>query len=227
MSGDAYRGLRGSYGSPGREETALVVVDMQNTFCHPHGAFARLGADVSPLTAVVPAVAALVAAARAAGVPVVFVKHVLRPDYRDGGIIFNELKRPLRGAGAIVGGTWEAELVDELSVEQVDVVVEKRRFSAFFGTDLDIVLRSRGIASLVVCGVTTNICVESTARDAAQRDYRTFVVADATAEIDPAKHDHALTTLGYAFCRIVAGADVVQAWAPAAVRRDDLVSERG
>ena len=213
MSGDAYGGLRGSYGSPGREETALVVVDMQNTFCHPDGAFARLGADVSPLTGVVPAVADLVAAARAARVPVVVVKHVLRSDYRDGGIIFNELKRPLRGAGAIVGGSWEAELVDELAVEPEDVVVEKRRFSAFFGTDLDVVLRSRGIASLVVCGVTTNICVESTARDAAQRDYRTFVVADATAEIDPAKHDHALTTLGYAFCSVVVAADVLQAWA--------------
>ena len=192
---------------------------MQNTFCHPRGAFARLGADVSPLTSVVPAVASLVEAARAAAVPVVFVKHVLRPDYGDGGIIFNEVKRPLRGAGAIVSGTWEAELVDELVVEPEDVVVEKRRFSAFFGTDLDVVLRSRGIASLVVCCVTTNICVESTARDVAQRDYRTFVVADATGEIDPAKHEHALTTLGYAFCRVVAGADVLQSWPPAR-RRD-------
>jgi ureidoacrylate peracid hydrolase len=210
---DPYRGLRGAYGKPGRDAIALLVVDMQNTFCHPAGAFARLGADVSPLAAVVPAVAALVAAARAAAVPVIFVKHVLRGDYRDGGILFTELKRPVRDAGAIVGGSWEAELVDELRPEPDDFIVEKRRFSAFYGTDLEVVLSSLRTEALVICGVTTNICVESTARDAAQRNYRTFVVADATAEVDPEKHEHALATLGYAFCRVVTSADVAAEWA--------------
>ena len=145
-------------------------------------------------------------------IPVVFVRHVLRPDCLDGGIIFNELMPPVRDVGAIMRGSWDAELVDELAPHPDDFLVEKRRFSAFYGTDIEVILSSLRITSLVICGVTTNICVESTARDAAQRNYRTCVVSDATGEIDPVKHEHALSTLGYAFCRIACVDEVLAAW---------------
>lgn len=215
---DPYRGLRGGGDSgPTAEQTALVVVDMQNCFVHPQGAFSRLGADVTCLTAAIPGCRALVEGARAAKLPVVFVRHVLRPDCLDGGIIFNELKRPVRDVGAIMRGTWDAKIVDELVPEPEDFLVEKRRFSAFYGTDLEVILSSLRITSLVICGVTTNICVESTARDAAQRDYRTYVVSDATGEIDAVKHEHALSTLAYAFCRVVSVDDVLGTWSSAGV----------
>jgi ureidoacrylate peracid hydrolase len=215
---DPYRGLRGIRDAgPATDQTALVVIDMQNCFLHPEGTFAKLGVDFAALREAIPGCAALAAGAREAGVPVVHVHTRWRPDFRDAGLIWNELKRPMREAGALVDGSFDARIVDELEPEPGDFLVVKHRYSGFYGTDLEVLLSSLFVTSVVVCGVTTNICVESTARDAAQRNYRTYVVRDAVAEVDPDKHDHALSTLEYAFCRVVGVDDVLRAWAPAAV----------
>jgi nicotinamidase-related amidase len=210
---DPYANFRGARANvPGSTGTALVVIDMQNTFLHPEGSFARLGVDTSPLREAIPGCVRLAEGARAAGVPVINVMSEFRPDYRDGGIIFNEIKRPIQDVEAMVAGSWDARIVDELAPHPDDFLVRKLRFSAFYATTLEVVLTSLEVNNLVVCGVTTNICVESTARDAAQRNYRTFVASDAAAEIDPAKHDHALTTLEYAFCRVVTVDEILAGW---------------
>lgn len=213
MQRSYFEPVRGrGYLPPTRDGTALMVIDMQNTFCHPDGAFARAGINVSPLADVVGPCVALVEAAHSGGVPVVYVKHVLRPDCLDGGLIFNQLRVSTRGVGALARGSKDAELVDGLRPLPQDFVVEKRRFSAFYGTDLEVILSSLEVRSLVICGVTTNICVESTARDAAQRNYRTYVVADAVAEVDAAQHVHALSTLAHFFCWVVRSEDVGAGW---------------
>lgn len=212
VAGRFARPRSGGYQPPTRTDTALMVIDMQNTFCHPDGAFGRAGIDVSPMTSAIAPCAALVDAAHEAGVPVIYVTHVLRPDCRDGGLIFNELRASARGVGALARGSDDARLVDELRPLAEDFVVEKRRFSAFYGTDVEVILSSIGTRSLVICGVTTNVCVESTARDAAQRNYRTYVVADAVAEVDPAKHAHALSTLAQFFCAVVRSEEVTTNW---------------
>ncbi len=215
---DPYRGLRGIRDAgPGRDQTALIIVDMQNCFLHPQGTFATLGVDIAPLQEAIPGCVVLADAARSAGVPVIHVYTTWRSDYRDAGLIWNELKRPVRDAGALVAGSFDARIVDELAPEPADFLVVKHRYSGFYGTDLEVILSSLWITSLVICGVTTNICVETTARDAAQRNYRTYVVHDATGEVDPEKHDHALSTLEYAFCRVVGVDDVVRGWSPATV----------
>lgn len=213
MQRSRYEPVRGSgYLPPARDGAALMVIDMQNTFCHPNGAFARAGIDVSPLADVVSPCAALVDAAHEGGVPVIYVKHVLRQDCLDGGLIFNQVRVSARGVGALARGSKDAELVDGLRPLPQDFVVEKRRFSAFYGTDVEVILSSLEVRSLVICGVTTNICVESTARDAAQRNYRTYVVADAVAEVDAEKHVHALSTLAQFFCWVVRSEDVGAGW---------------
>ena len=209
---DPYRGLRGVRYGLDREQTALVIVDMQNCFLHREGTFGKLGVDMSLLQEAIPGCVTLAAGARSSGIPVIHVHTTWRPDYLDAGLIWNELKRPMRDAGALVAGSWDACIVDDLAPEPDDFVVVKHRYSAFHGTDLEVLLSSLWIRSVVICGVTTNICIESTARDAAQRNYRTYVVRDATAEVDPAKHEHALSTLEYAFCRVVASDDVLSAW---------------
>jgi ureidoacrylate peracid hydrolase len=214
---DPYRGLRGIRDAgPASEQAALIVIDMQNCFLHPEGTFGKLGVDIRPLREAIRGCVALAAAARGGGVPVIHVHTTWRPDYRDAGLIWNELKRPMRDTGALVAGTWDALIVEELTPEPDDFVVIKHRYSAFYGTDLEVLLSSLRTTSVVICGVTTNICVETTARDAAQRNYRTYVVADATAEVDAEKHDHALSTLEYAFCRIVRCDEVLDAWSAVA-----------
>ena len=93
-----------------------------------------------------------------------------------------------------------------------DIVIDKARPSSFYGTRLEPVLTNLGVRSLVLCGVTTNICVEGTARDAGQRDYRVHVVSDATAEFEQARHDHALNTIGFTFGWVNTVEDVRAAW---------------
>jgi ureidoacrylate peracid hydrolase len=196
----------------GADRTALLVIDMQNGFCHPEGSFAGLGLDVSMCNAAIAPIARLVEAAHAAGVPVIYTRYVYRADYKDGGVLVQEVLPALADVKSLAAGTWDAELVDELVPTDDDFVLDKNRYSAFYGTGLEPILTSLGVRNLVMTGVTTNMCVETTARDASQRDYRVFVVSDATGELDAARHDMALATLGFGFGAVVTADDVRGAW---------------
>lgn len=195
------------------DRTALMVIDMQNGFCHPRGSFAGLGLDVSMTNGAIGGTRKLIDAARAAGVPIIYTRYVYRTDYRDGGVLVQDLLPALAETRSLAAGSWDAEIVDELTPEESDFVIDKNRYSAFYGTGLEPILTSLGINSLVMCGVTTNMCVETSARDASQRDYRVFVVSDATGELEKERHDMALATLGFGFGWVVATDDVVSAWA--------------
>lgn len=195
-----------------KDETALVVVDMQNGFCHPKGSFAQLGFDVSPLNAAIAGCRELIDAAHRADVPVIYTRYVYQPNYADAGLLPTELFPGMREHSSLAAQSWDADIVDELAPVAGDVVVDKSRYSAFYGTRLEPLLTSLRIRSLVICGVTTNMCVETTARDASQRDYRTFVVDDATGEFDADRHRHALQTIGFGFGWVVQAAEVVPAW---------------
>ncbi len=196
-----------------KDGTALIVVDMQNGFCHPEGSFAKLGLDVSLLQAAIGGCRRLLDAAHEHGVPRVFTRFVYRPDYRDGGVLIQELMPALKDVRSLEAGTWDGELVDELKPTADDFVIDKNRYSAFYGTGLEPILTSLRVDTVVLAGVTTNMCVETTARDAMQRDYRTFVVGDATGELDQQRHEFALSTLGFGFGRVVNVDDVLGAWA--------------
>lgn len=203
--------------NPGPEaaRAAVIVVDLQNGFCHPGGSFAQLGLDSAALHAAVPGSKRVVEAARAAGVPVIYTRFVYRPDYRDGGVLTSEVMPALADARSLAGGTWDAELLDELDVREDDFLIDKNRYSAFYGTRLEPILTSLRIRDLVLCGVTTNMCVESSARDASQRDYRTFVVGDACGELDAERHELALGTIDFGFGWVVSTDELTSAWAGA------------
>lgn len=194
------------------DRTALMVIDMQNGFCHPEGSFAGLGLDVSMTNEAIGGARKLVDAARAADVPIIYTRYVYRTDYRDGGVLVQDLLPALADTKSLAAGSWDADIVDELTPVEGDFVVDKNRYSAFYGTGLEPILTSLGIDSLVMCGVTTNMCVETSARDASQRDYRVFVVSDATGELEKSRHDMALATLGFGFGWVVESAEVLKAW---------------
>ena len=167
--------------------TAIVVVDMQNDFGSAGGMFDAAGVPIGGIRSIIPAIARVLEAARAAAMPVVFLKMEYRRDLSDAGApgAPNRLKHaPLRlGDGDfLVANTWSTAIVDGLTVESGDILVAKTRYSGFFQTDLDARLRERGVDTIVLVGATTSVCVESTLRDAFYRDYRCLLLSDCTAE---------------------------------------------
>lgn len=191
--------------------TAVIVVDMQNDFAAAGGMFDRAGVPLDGITAIVPVIARTLDAARDAGMLVVYLTMQFAPDMADAGGPGspNRLKHaPLRigeptrspdGAAGrfLVRDTWNTEIVDELRPQAADLVVAKHRYSGFFETELDRLLRERAIDTLIFTGATTSVCVESTLRDAFYRDYRCLLLSDCTAEpigsgTSPANHDASL-----------------------------------
>jgi ureidoacrylate peracid hydrolase len=179
----------------------LVLVDLQNDYCHPDGVFARAGFVVPDPTALVAAVNALIAAARASDAPVVWTATVWR-DRDDLGRLAE--RSPFLAEDGLRRNSWGAQLLDGLDVDrEADLVVEKRRFSAFHETALADELAARRLETLVVGGVRTDFCVESTVRDAFFRDYDVFVVEPATAGYVPALHEHSLQLMNTVFAQVV------------------------
>ncbi len=197
---------------------ALLVVDMQNDFCAPEGVFGRTGVDVSPAEETVPALRALLGVARGTGVPVIFLaSEYSTPDNRYLSPAFlAQARRRWHGRYLSIPvcqrGTWGIDFFRDLRPGPNEAVVWKHRFDGFVGTDLDLVLRSRGIRRLVVGGVTTECCVESTVRHAFFLDYACAVVRDAVAAYDVEMHERALRVMDRFFAQVVESAQVVEAW---------------
>lgn len=185
---------------------ALVVIDVQNDYCHPDGVFARAGLRVDDLGALVARINRLVAAARERGEPVIWAK-MLWDGAGDGGLL--PRRSPFLAEEGLRRGTWGAQLVDGLDVSPTDPIVEKRRFSAFFETDLERIVRDAGATALVVAGVRTDFCVESTVRDAMFRDLEVVVPREAVAGYVADLHEHSLRLMGTVFAWVSPVDDVL------------------
>jgi ureidoacrylate peracid hydrolase len=214
------------------DRTAMVVVDMQNDFASAGGMFDRAGIDIRAIQAIVGPTADVVGAAREAGFPVVYLKMGFRPDLSDAGAPDSPtwLKHIPLHAGAevtapdgttsriLIRDTWNTDIVDRLTPQAQDVVLYKHRYSGFHDTDLDAVLRARGVDTLIVVGATTSVCVESTVRDAMFRDYHCLVLSDCTAEPIAAdaprtNHEASLLVLELLFASITDSAALLEALA--------------
>ena len=177
-------------------ETALVVVDMQNAYASPGGYIDLAGFDVSAAPGVIARIQGLLEAARGAGMTVVFFQNGWDKDYVEAGgpgspnyHKSNAMKtmraRPELAGQLLAKGGWDYALVDGLQPAPGDIVVAKTRYSAFFNTGFDTTLRARGIKTLVFCGIATNVCVESTLRDAFHLEYFCLLLDDATHHAGP------------------------------------------
>lgn len=177
--------------------TALIVVDMQNGFCHPDGSLPRLGLGLADVDRAVRQSALAVRQARAAGLPVIFTRHLYRPGRADEGTNLAGLAGPaLAETGGLAAGGWDAEVIDELGWTPADLTVDKVRFDAFLWTSMDPLLRGLGVDRLLVCGVVTNVCVESTVRAAFMRDHRVTLLGDCCAAKTPRLHELGLAVMG-------------------------------
>jgi nicotinamidase-related amidase len=177
--------------------TAILVIDMQNDFCHPSGWLGHIGVDVAPARAPIPALAALLPALRQQDVPVVWVNWGNRPDrmnlsptllhvYKPSGIGVG-LGDPLPGSGAPVlqQDSWSAAVVDELPQEPGDIRVSKYRMSGFWDTALDSILRNLGTTTLLFAGVNVDQCVLATLQDASCLGYDCILLQDCSATTSP------------------------------------------
>lgn len=173
------------------ERTALVVIDMQNGFCHPDGS---LYAEQSE--AAIEPVSELVERARGSGVQVVYTRDVHPPEQFEETKHYNEFDR---WGQHVLEGDREAEVVDELSVEDEDHVVEKHTYDAFHQTELDGWLSARGIDTLVFCGTLANVCVLHSAASAGLRDYRPIIIEDAVGYIEADHQEYALDHADWLF----------------------------
>ena len=113
---------------------------------------------------------------------------------------------------SLAAGTWDVEIFDDLAPMENDIIIDKNRPSAFINTNLLNILKKMNIEEVVICGVTTNICVESTARDASQLDFQTFVIKEATAELEKDRHESALKTLSLLFAEVIEIEKVREYW---------------
>jgi ureidoacrylate peracid hydrolase len=189
-------------------ECVLVVIDVQNDYCHDDGVFGQAGLSLTAIHAAVERIEAFVAVARRAGVPVIWVRT-------EHGHLTDSpawLGRGVRAAGAIcAAGSWGAEFY-RVRPAAGDPVVVKHRYSAFVGSPLPVMLRALGRATLLMAGVTTNVCVESTARDAFMRDWRVVLVEDCAAAPTKGEHESAVHNIRTYFGRVFDAATLEGYW---------------
>lgn len=190
------------------KKLALVNVDLQNVFV-----------ENTPLAspdglAVVERVNQLSAACRKAGILVVHTAHVTRPDGSNAGVM-GEIFPPVR-EGVIAAGSFPASLHKNLVIEKGDILLDKPRFGAFHATDLELILRERGVDSIIVTGIATDVCVDTTVREANVRDFRVFLTSDGTGTADrngvsrQEIQKATLASLGFSFAQVVSVDEMIR-----------------
>jgi ureidoacrylate peracid hydrolase len=202
------------------ESCAVIVIDVQNDFCSPGGYMDKEGQDLSAVRSMLPRLRDFIVSARAARVLVIWVqsaygaegKWYLSPVWLD------RAARSMRGGHIAYRvcepGTWGAALATEVGGPEpgVDATVTKHRYSAFFQTELELILRAKGIATVVLAGVSTNTCVETSARDAFMRDFYVILADDLCATYSQAEHDATLWNIRKYFGQVLSSEEVLKVW---------------
>jgi len=202
---------------------ALILVDVQNDFCAEGGAMHREGRDLTLVKAMIPRLERLLEAARATQVRCVWIRCAYNTgaNHNLSEVWLEQARR--RRNGAYVSypvcepGEWNGDFF-QVKPRPDEVIVTKHRYGAFEGTDLDLVLRSHGIRTVIMTGVATNVCVETTARQAFLKDYYVVFTSDCSATFTQASHDATLANIDQFFGEVVSSEQVMACW-PAAEAR--------
>ncbi|WP_203557272.1 isochorismatase family cysteine hydrolase [Bacillus sp. B15-48] len=195
------------------KRTALVIVDMQNLFCEPDGSL-----YVESTQDIMENVKNVTDAAHRAGMPVIYLSHIVRGDGSDTGR-FKDMYP--KADEQFKAGTYDVEITDQLTVEPSDIKISKLFYSGFHNTDLDAILRLRDIDTIIICGTVTNVCCETTVRDAVHREYKVIFLSDGNAAMDYPDmgwgeitaeeiQKVTLTVLSYEFCQVSTTEEVVK-----------------
>jgi ureidoacrylate peracid hydrolase len=187
--------------------TALVIIDVQNDYCHPDGVFAQKAKfSIKSIPTIYPNLRKLESVCRDRDIPIIWVKMIWDHD-DEVGILAN--KSAFLKHEGLRRGTWGAEIVSEMDVQPNDIIVEKKRFSAFYETNLSRILEDLGVKKIIVGGVRTDFCVESTVRDAFFRDYEVIIASDCTASYFSHFQEGSLRVLGTVFSKVMETEDII------------------
>lgn len=197
------------------QETALVVVDMQNSFCHPDGAVSRTRWPVHECDSVLSEAQQALARTRELGVPIVYVYTTFRPDYLDASTMWRKTAAVAAENKALVEGTWDAEIVSEIAPLPGDPLVIKRGFDGFLHTNLEPTLRHLGARKLLVMGVYATVCVETTVRTAFQLDFDVTVLSDCTGDTSTEQREMSFRTIDRMFGTVAPWRDAFAELTPA------------
>jgi ureidoacrylate peracid hydrolase len=205
------------------EHCALLLVDVQNDFCAEGGAMHREGNDLSFVQDMVPRLERFLEGARGAGVRCVWIKNVYNtgPNFYLSEVWLEQAMRKRNGLyvqhPVCEAGEWNGDFY-KVRPQANEAIVIKHRFGAFESTDLDLVLRSQGIRTVVMTGIATNVCVETTARQAFMRDYYVVFTSDCTATYSQRAHDATLANIDHFFGEVVTSEEIMACWQPAAAK---------
>jgi ureidoacrylate peracid hydrolase len=205
------------------EHCAILLVDVQNDFCAEGGAMHREGRDLTLVKRMVPRLAQLVTAARAAKVKCIWIRNVYNtgPNWYLSEVWLEHAHRRRQGAYVSIPvcepDAWNGDFY-EIRPQPDEVIVTKHRYGAFESSDLDLVLRSQGIRTVVMTGVATNVCVETTARQAFLRDYYVVFTSDCTATYSQPDHDATLRNIDAFFGQVASAEEIAACWEPEPVR---------
>jgi ureidoacrylate peracid hydrolase len=196
---------------------ALIVVDVQNDFVSPEGSAGKRGDDVGAAIAMIPNLTRLIEEGRRVGLTIIYIRTT-HSDWTDTpSWIYRTSQKS--GLSTCREGSWGAEFYDGISPLPSERVVLKHRYSAFINTDLNTVLRARGIQSVLVCGVATNVCVETTARDGYMYDYYVTMIDDCSAAYDAKLHMGTLENIRRHFGLVASSNEIIGSWSGLPVKQ--------
>jgi len=190
---------------------ALVIIDVQNDYCHDDGALSKIGRNVGVIRQMVPRLQDVLKEARQAGVQVIHVRMAMSDITKSEAYLEHRIRRTGADTKVCEEGTWGAEFY-LIHPQPGEPIVTKHQYSPFVESNLESLLKSRGIKTVILSGVTTDVCIESTARDAYMRNYHVVFLSDCTGVDNPVVQKATLERIDRYFGHVVSSEEVVTAW---------------
>lgn len=196
--------------------TALIIVAMQNAFCSPEGSFQKRlqeqGKGMIKLHKVITTIKSLVSYGHCQKWLVIFTKLAYKPDYSDAGLLVKSLAPEIKELKGYIENTWDSKIIKELTPKEDDIILIKKRYDPFYNTSLEKILKKSSIRRVIIAGVLTNVCVESCVRSAFDRDFAVIVIKDATSTYSEELYQASLTTIETHFAKVISFKELENLW---------------
>lgn len=196
-----------------QEKTALVLIDLQNDFCHPNGTASMRGKDIHAFGDIIKNITTLLKNARENNIPIIHAisEHSIWSQSPSKKERFGR-KEQRDELSYCEPHSWGAEIYDLFTPKSIEKIIIKHRYSAFLHTNLELILKANSIENLILVGLYTNVCIDSTARDGYMRDFHVTIPYDCVASDDKKKHQYALHLVNGTFADVIQSTEIIKQW---------------